>query len=100
MSFKHRIHNQVLEILQALDATFLEACQIYFGGDTMLALAYGEYRLSRDIDFLCPYGESFSQLRCAIYDRHYEALFPLEQRGSLQLPGELRTDRDAVRFAI
>lgn len=40
----------------------------------MLALAYGEYRLSRDIDFLCPYGESFSYLRRETYgDRWADA---------------------------
>ena len=52
MRFRHSIHNQVLQILQALDPEFLTSCQVLFGGGTMLALAYGEYRLSRDLDFL------------------------------------------------
>ena len=100
MRFRHSIHNQVLQILQALDKEFLTSCQVLFGGGTMLALAYGEYRLSRDLDFLCPYGLPFSQLRRAIYDRGYEALFPLSQRGILKFPGEIKTDRDGIRFGI
>ncbi|MCY7408359.1 MAG: nucleotidyl transferase AbiEii/AbiGii toxin family protein [Alkalinema sp. CAN_BIN05] len=100
MRFRHLIHNQVLQVLQALDREFLTSCQILFGGGTMLALAYGEYRLSRDLDFLCPYGFPFSQLRRSIYDRGYEALFPVSQRGILKFPGEIKTDRDGIRFGI
>jgi hypothetical protein len=63
-------------------------------------MAYDEYRVSRDMDFLCPYGSAFSQLRTAIYDRGYDALFISERMGDLQLPGSLKTDRDAVRFGV
>ena len=63
MQFRHPAHSQILHVLQSLNGDFLESCKAYFGGGTMLALAYGEYRLSRDIDFLCPYGEPFSHLR-------------------------------------
>jgi hypothetical protein len=100
MKFKHPLHNQVFQVLQSLDRDFLASCQTYFGGGTMLALAYGEYRLSRDIDFLCPYGPAFSRLRNGIYDRSYAALFVPEKIGTLQLPGDLKTDRDAVRFGV
>ncbi|MGG6265070.1 nucleotidyl transferase AbiEii/AbiGii toxin family protein [Leptolyngbya sp. AN03gr2] len=100
MSFEHPIHNAVLRVLQCLDRVFFESCRIYFGGGTMLALNYGEYRLSKDIDFLCPYGAEFSQLRRAIYDRGYDALFVPSWRDYLQLPGMIKTDRDGVRFSI
>ncbi len=67
----------------------------------MLALEYGEYRLSRDIDFLCPYGEPFSRLRRCVFDRGYGALFDLEnQCEEIRFPRDLRTDRDGVRFAL
>jgi hypothetical protein len=100
MKFKYPVHHQVLRVLQALDRDFLASCETYFGGGTMLTLAYGEYRLSRDIDFLCPYGKPFSQLRKAIYDRGYDALFVPQRMGSVKLPGDLKTDRDAVRFGV
>lgn len=66
----------------------------------MLALAYGEYRLSRDIDFLCPYGSSFSQLRRSVFNHSYEALFNLDKCERISFPRTIRTDRDGVRFAV
>ena len=98
--FQYPIHNQVLQILQAVNRDFIEDCAIAFGGGTMLALAYGEYRLSRDIDFLCPYGESFSKLRRSVFDNGYEALFDFDRCNNITFPRDLRTDRDGVRFAV
>ena len=66
----------------------------------MLALAYGEYRLSRDIDFLCPYGEPFSKLRRSLFKGGYNTLFDLPKSSELSFPREMRTDRDGVRFAV
>ncbi len=105
MDFKYPLHNQILRVLQALDSDFLRSCEAYFGGGTMLVMAYGEYRLSRDIDFLCPYGPAFSRLRNAIYDRSYNALFiadRLTAKGDspIQFPRAMRADRDGIRFPI
>jgi hypothetical protein len=100
VTFKYPLHNQILRILQAIDRDFLLSCETYFGGGTMLVLAYGEYRLSRDIDFLCPYGEPFSRLRRGIYDRGYEAIFRADRDSAIQFPREIRTDRDAIRFPV
>jgi hypothetical protein len=98
--FKYPLHNQILRILQAIDHDFLLSCEAYFGGGTMLVLAYGEYRLSRDIDFLCPYGEPFSRLRRAVYDRGYEAIFRADRDAGIQFPREIRTDRYGIRFPV
>jgi hypothetical protein len=97
--FNFPLHNQVLKALRLVKSDFFERCHICFGGGTLLTLLYGEYRLSRDIDFLCTYGEDFSRLRHAIYDEGIHALFnfPLEE---IQLPHELKTDRDGVRTSI
>jgi hypothetical protein len=100
MNFKYPFHHQIFQVLQCLDRTFLDRCHIAFGGGTLLALAYGEYRLSRDIDFLCPYGEPFSMLRRAIYDRGYAVLFQPNLPSNIQFPSEIRTDRDGVRLTI
>ena len=100
MNFQYPFHNQIFKVLQCLDRTFLDRCHIAFGGGTLLALAYGEYRISRDIDFLCPYGEAFSRLRREIYDRGYAALFQLNLSSNIQFPNEIRTDRDGVRLTV
>ncbi|MEM9946927.1 MAG: nucleotidyl transferase AbiEii/AbiGii toxin family protein [Cyanobacteria bacterium P01_D01_bin.36] len=102
MTFQHPIHNKVLQVLETINRNFFEDCSIAFGGGTMLALAYEEYRLSRDIDFLCPYGEAFSRLRTSIFDNGYEALFNLDEcnNNNIVFPRDLRTDRDGIRFAV
>lgn len=100
MAFQYPEHNKILQILQAVNPDFLEDCSIAFGDGTMLALAYGEYRLSRDLDFLSPYGEAFSQLRKSVFDQGYEALFDLNRCDNLSFPRDMRTDRDGVRFAV
>lgn len=55
----------------------------------MLVMAYDEYRLSRDIDFLCPYGPEFSRLQNVVYDRGYDALFTAERDTGLCFPREI-----------
>lgn len=100
MMFNHPLHNQILTVLQSLNTDFFQSCHAYFGGGTLLTLCYGEYRLSRDVDFLCSYGADFSRLRVAVYDRGYDALFNSEAINGVELPRELRTDRDGVRFTV
>lgn len=39
-------------MLEALDAPLLASHRCYFGGGTAMALRYGEYRESVDIDFM------------------------------------------------
>lgn len=98
--FSNPWHNHVITILRLLKPDFFKACGIYFGGGTLLALNYDEYRLSRDIDFLCAYGTNFSRLRSAIYEEGADALFQPIWKEVFAIPRELRTDRDGVRFSV
>ncbi|MDD7812451.1 nucleotidyl transferase AbiEii/AbiGii toxin family protein [Mycobacterium sp. CSUR Q5927] len=50
-------------VLHALDAELLAAFRCYFGGGTALALRYGEYRESVDIDFLISDKDGYRDLR-------------------------------------
>ena len=100
MKFRHPTHDKNLRVLQAINRDFFEACSTAFGGGTMLALACDEYRLSRDVDFLCPYGDAFSQLHRGVFDDGYEALFDLRKCDGLSFTRDMRTDRDSVRFAV
>ena len=56
-------HRRVASVLRALDARLLHAQQCLFGGGTALALRYGEYRESVDIDFLVSHREGYRALR-------------------------------------
>lgn len=61
--FEREHHRRVASVLQALDARLLHGHQCLFGGGTALALRYGEYRESVDIDFLVSHREGYRALR-------------------------------------
>jgi hypothetical protein len=61
--FEREHHRRVASVLQALDAGLLHAHECLFGGGTALALRYGEYRESVDIDFLVSQREGYRALR-------------------------------------
>lgn len=56
-------HRRIATVLAALDADVLAANDCLFGGGTAMALRYGEYRESVDIDFLVSRVEGYRQLR-------------------------------------
>lgn len=91
-------HRTVLAALEALDADTVTACALRFGGGTQLALEFGEYRLSKDIDFLCLALPDYRLLRERLHRSNYSALF--NDRSRVGLPRELQLDRDAVRFPV
>jgi hypothetical protein len=61
--FEREHHRRVASVLRALDARLLHAHRCLFGGGTALALRYGEYRESVDIDFLVSHREGYRALR-------------------------------------
>ena len=50
--FERPHHRDVALVLQSLDSAALSQRHCYFGGGTAMALRYGEYRESMDIDFM------------------------------------------------
>lgn len=61
--FERAHHVRVAGVLHALDAELLAVSRCYFGGGTALALRYGEYRESVDIDFLVSDKAGYRNLR-------------------------------------
>ena len=61
--FERPHHRRIATVLEALDADVLAANGCLFGGGTAMALRYGEYRESVDIDFLVSRVEGYRQLR-------------------------------------
>jgi hypothetical protein len=59
--FRRTHHRAIARVLRAMDAEFLARAGCFFGGGTQLAMTLGEYRESRDIDFL----RSLSSTTCA-----------------------------------
>lgn len=61
--FEREHHRRIAAVLEALDADGLAAHACLFGGGTAMALRYGEYRESVDIDFLVSDREGYRHLR-------------------------------------
>lgn len=92
-AFKRPGHRQVLAILRELDRRFLERCEILFGGGTRIAMELGEYRESRDINFLCTSQAGYRLLRESVSAK---SLGPLAKK-SLTVVREVRADQYGVR---
>lgn len=98
MSFKLDHHNQILTILECLDSEVLKKGSAYFGGGTLLALDFEEYRWSKDVDFIAPVGTSgYKYLRTVIFDGGYEALFRDLSRIKV---GRGTTDQYGIRMVV
>ncbi len=76
MNFKLEHHNKILTILDSLDHEVLKKGSAYFGGGTLLALDFGEYRWSKDVNFIFSVASSgYKNLRTVVFDSGYEGLF-------------------------
>jgi len=91
--FRRPHHRAVARALRAMDSAFLTSASCFFGGGTQLAMALGEYRESRDIDFLCARQDGIRALRETVTDRSLGAVL----RGAVELARDVRTDRDGIR---
>ncbi|MBN1956614.1 MAG: nucleotidyl transferase AbiEii/AbiGii toxin family protein [Desulfuromonadales bacterium] len=61
--FKRPHHQKIARVLYRLNAPLLKELQCYFGGGTAIALRYGEFRESVDIDFLVSDLNCYRELR-------------------------------------
>lgn len=74
--FKLLDHQIIGEALAMMDSQHLAAAKCWFGGGTAIVLKLGEYRLSRDVDFLCADADGYRELRSAAVERGVRAFFP------------------------
>lgn len=91
--FRRPHHRTIARILRALNAELLSQAACFFGGGTQLAMMFGEYRESRDIDFLCSSRAGFRLLREEMSERSIGRVLGRP----LSLAREVRADRDGIR---
>ena len=97
--YKRTHHQQIATILAYLNPLYLMEHQCFFGGGTAIALRYGEFRESVDIDFLISDIGLYGKVRNDIRDHH--DLSPLLLPGkTLELIRELRADQYGIRTVI
>lgn len=97
--FERPHHRRIAIVLQALDADVLALNACLFGGGTAMALRYGEYRESVDIDFLVSKVEGYRQLRQRLTG--VDGLRSITRAGhALNQTREVRADQYGVRTML
>lgn len=67
-----------LAALARLDAGLLREASCFFAGGTAVSLRCGEFRVSRDVDFLCASREGYRALRECVRQRGGLGIFARE----------------------
>ena len=89
------LHRAVQQVLDSLNAPFLETCKCYFGGGTRIVLELDEYRESMDIDFMCADRDGYRNLRGTVSNSSLG-----EISNTLCLWREVRADMYGIRTYI
>jgi hypothetical protein len=98
--FERPHHQRIAHILSALDSSVLAQNACWFGGGTSIALKFGEYRESVDMDFLVSDPAGYRELRQLLTG--LDGLAPITRRGAmpLELLREVRADQYGIRTQV
>lgn len=96
-----RVHHQfVAQILCALDGSMLREANCLFGGGTVIALRYGEYRESVDIDFLVSDVQGYRSLRQKLTGPLGIKAIMRDAAAPLNQIREIRSDQYGIRTML
>lgn len=93
-------HQRIAHVLERLDSDVLRQHHCWFGGGTCIALRFGEYRESVDMDFLVSDLASYRELRQLLTGLN--GLDPITRPGltPLALAREVRADQYGIRTQV
>lgn len=94
--FERAHHQRIARLLAALDAARLSEHKCLFGGGTAIALLHGEFRESRDVDFVVSDLQAYRALRGIMTRDGLPGLFTQP----VQALREIRTDQYGIRTLI
>ncbi|MDA9999126.1 nucleotidyl transferase AbiEii/AbiGii toxin family protein [bacterium] len=92
-------HQRIAKVLESLDADLLKQHNCLFAGGTAIALGYGEYRESVDIDFLVSDLASYRYLRNSVREQGLQALMKSTDASQLQT-SDIRIDQYGIRTKV
>ncbi|WP_236621742.1 nucleotidyl transferase AbiEii/AbiGii toxin family protein [Luteimonas huabeiensis] len=87
-------------MLESLDGRRLRALACLFGGGTAIALRYGEYRESVDIDFLVSEPDGYRRLRQSLTGPAGLGALQRDDASPLRLARDIRADQYGIRTAL
>ena len=92
-------HQRIAKVLESLDADLLKKHNCLFAGGTAIALGYGEYRESVDMDFLVSDLSSYRYLRNLVREQGLQALMKSTDAGQFQT-SDIRSDQYGIRTKV
>lgn len=98
--FERPHHQRIARVLQALNGPLLRENNCLFGGGTVIALRYGEYRESVDIDFLVSDLGSYRSLRQSLTGPQGMAAIAREGEPPWTQAREVRADQYGIRTML
>lgn len=94
--FSRPHHQHIAAVLQHLNTDLLRENRCLFGGGTAIALAFGEFRESIDIDFMCDDKEGYRAMRSLVDQSGLAWAFS----PSIKIEREPRVDQYGIRSAV
>ena len=98
--FERPHHRRIASVLERLDGQLLAESECWFGGGTAMALRYGEYRESVDIDFLVSKLEGYRQLRQRLTGAGGIATICRSGLPALEQVRDIRADQYGIRTML
>lgn len=98
--FERPHHQRIASVLWMLDGDLLLRHGCFFGGGTAIALCYGEYRESVDIDFLVSDLDSYRQLRLLTTSHEGISALCRPHVGRLKQMRDVRADQYGIRTML
>ena len=98
--FERPHHQRIARVLGALNGPLLREHSCLFGGGTSIALRFGEYRESVDVDFLVSEIGHYRALRHALTG--VDGLRPITRQGAIPLEqaGAVKADQYGIRTQV
>ena len=100
MQFERPHHQRIAHVLAALNGETLRQHGCLFGGGTCIALRYGEYRESVDIDFLVSDAVGYRELRQLLTGPDRLAPITHTHAPPLVVLREIRADQYGIRTQV
>lgn len=88
--------HRVRTLLAHLDVVLFRQAECWFAGGTAISFRCGEFRISRDVDFLCSSRDGYRLLRQRVFDAGGSGFFA----PALPLLREARVDRYGIRMVV
>lgn len=99
--FSRARHQQIAGLLGALDADLLRNHRCLFGGGTAIALRFGEFRESVDVDFLVSDQAGYRNLRQKMTSAAgFNSILASGHHENVRLASDLLTDQYGIRARL